>query len=65
MEELARFLSHLLESGDDTLELSLLDGELRENIQTSIHQSLLLSASLIQSQSILEVMFHGNSRFVM
>ena len=60
MEELASFLSQLLEAGgglDETLNFSSLSLDLRETIQTSINQSLILSASLLQSNSILEVRF--------
>ena len=55
MEELAHFLSQLLDNGDDTLNMSALSLDLRESIQTSIEQSLILSASIINTNSIIEV----------
>ena len=54
MEELAHFLAQLIESGDDTLNLSCVSLDLRETIQISIEQSLVLSASILQSNSLIE-----------
>ena len=62
MEELAHFLNQLLETGDDTLNMSALSLDLRESIQTSIEQSLLLSASIINTNSIIEVSWRTNKK---
>jgi len=63
MEELAHFLSQLLENGDDTLNMSALSLDIRESIQTSIEQSLILSASIINTNSIIEVRFFSSFLF--